>query len=228
MHAKRGREAMDAIDILPQRKGVMVHDGLRSYAQYPEAKHALCNAHHLRELTFVKEQYEQDWAGEMIQLLLDIKAAVDQAKVQGKVHLRPERRSAFSAQYDQVIAKGLEANPPPPEPTHKKRGRKKQSKAKNLLGRLQGHKAEVLAFMDDFKVPFDNNLAERDLRMVKLKQKISGGFRTNAGAETFCQIRSYIATARKNGQRAFAVLLVALNGTPFYPPFLSPDPAESG
>jgi transposase len=198
-HPKRGQEALDDIGILPQRKGKIVHDGYRTYTQYPDAEHVLCNAHHLRELVFIAEQYEQEWANGMIKLLVEIKDAVEVA-----------------------------ANPPPPDPPVKKRGRKKQSKAKNLLDRLQGHKREVLAFMYDFKVPFDNNLAERDLRMVKLKQKVSGCFRTKKGAQTFCQIRSYISTARKNGQRVLEALQVALDGKPFYPSFLQPCAVPSG
>jgi transposase len=229
MHNHRGTKAHNLIGILPQRKRWVIHDGYRSYDQYPNAQHALCNAHHLRELLFIHERYQQPWAQSMVELLLAIKLAVETAQHNQLAALSPAQNADFETRYGELIAQGLQANSPPltPDPPLRRgRGRVKQSPAKNLLDHLHKHQHSVLAFMYDFKVPFDNNLAERDLRMVKLKQKVSGCFRTQQGAKTFCRIRSYISTARKNGQRVLNALHSAFLGHPFFPPSLLLPPLQ--
>lgn len=219
-HKKRGKEGMDTIGILPNFSGRAIHDGLPAYHQYPNVKHGLCNAHHLRSLEFLEERHPQKWVTELKELILEMKTAVDQAKQKLKTRLSPKTLEHFSASYDALLRKGLRANPPPKVQEPVKRGRPKQGYARNLLNRLSEHKEAVLAFMVDFKVPFDNNQAERDLRMMKVRQKISGCFRSTRGAETFCAVRGYISTARKNHQPILHTLHSAFVGHPFIPAFV--------
>lgn len=220
VHPKRGREAIDEMDVLPDFNGISTHDGWQSYFWY-ECAHSLCNAHHLRELRFIVERYEQSWAEEMMTLLSDIKVQVDIAKADGLSALNPSQLNDFEQQYQTLLTEGFEANPPPPVEANvpKKRGRAKQAPPKNLLDRLDLHDTAVLAFMYDFRVPFDNNQAERDVRMMKLKQKISGCFRAAAGAQQFCRIRGYISTLRKQGLNVLDALRSAFTGTPILPVF---------
>jgi transposase len=223
IHPKRGQVGMRAIGILPAFQGRAVHDHWKSYLAFDNCQHAFCNAHHLRELQFVTDQYEQPWAQAMAQLLLDIKQEVMNAQPY-QATLSAPLRSHFEQRYDELLQQGFEDNPPPTDPPKKKRGRKKQSPPKNLLDRLQQYKPQVLAFMYDFRVPFDNNLAERDVRMVKIKQKISGAFRTRSGADTFCAIRSYISTVRKQGYNVIDAISDAFTGEPFIPYVIDGQP----
>ena len=217
IHRKRGREAADEIGILPGFIGRAIHDFWKPYFGY-DCLHGLCNAHHLRELIFVHEQHRQDWAKRMIDCLLDIKDAVEAAGETAD-HLAAEQLQNFEVRFQQVLDEGYAQNPLPPQPAgaKKKRGPRKKSKPRNLLERLDGHRSDALAFMYDFSVPFDNNQAERDLRMMKVQQKISGMFRTEEGAEAFCRIRSYISTARKNSVGAMDALDRLFGGNPFVP-----------
>ena len=203
VHQKRGSDAMNDADILSRFKGTAVHDFWKPYFKFSCA-HALCNAHHLRELIFLFEHEKQKWAKDMIDLLLQIKQTVEKARTK---HLARNQMDQFEKQYQKIIYQGFAVNPD----TDPKRRRKKKSKAQNLLYRLQNHREKVLAFMYDFQVPFDNNLAERDIRMLKVQQKISGCFRSDLGAEMFCRIRSYISTAKKQDYHILSALQMALN-----------------
>lgn len=212
-HAKRGCEAMDDAGVLPDFRGVAVHDGYSPYRKYIRAIHALCGAHHLREL-IAAQQAGQAWASGMGCLLLDIKELVDDAKQAGHKRLAESALGELHASYRGVIALGYEENPGLAESAGQKI---KRSKAQNLLLRLDKREREATLFAHDFTVPFSNNAAESDIRMVKLAQKISGCFRTMEGAERFLTVRSYISTARKQGQDTMQVLSALAQGTPWLP-----------
>lgn len=214
-HAKRGAAATTEIGILPKFHGIAVHDAWASYWQ-ADCAHALCNAHHLRELTALVEQGGQAWAQSLQDLLRAIKRTVETAVARGAEGLDAATHEAFFARYEALLTAGLQLNPAAVA-IPGQRGRSKQSKARNLLLRLQQRQAAVLRFMTDFRVPFDNNLAERDLRMMKVQQKISGCFRALTGAQAFCRTRSYISTIRKYGLNVLAALEQVFTGTPFLP-----------
>lgn len=222
VHARRGREAMDAIGILPARRGICIHDDWASYWSYENCQHGSCNVHHLRDLKYQAEEKQQSWAADLIKALLDMKEAVEAAQAKEETSLDPVLRAELLLGYERAIAAGYQAHPPPPAPTRPKRGKRKQSPARNLLDRFSTHQDAILRFLDDFDVPFDNNLAERDIRMVKLKQKISGCFRSTGGAEGFARIRGYLSTLRKQGMNLLLSLEQALLGYPVLPASLSP------
>ena len=207
-HPNRGQKAVDEIGILPACEGVLVHDAWPTYFKYKQADHALCNAHLLRELTAVVENAGHVWAQWMLALLLAVKLLVADAFLSGDDQLPPEQLTRLHQMYDTIVSYGLQEAPLPAKPstTKGRRGRVKKSKARNLVERFEKHKKAILRFAHDFNVPFDNNLAERDIRMMKVQQKISGHFRSQEGAAIFCRLRSYTATLRKQGKRVWHAL----------------------
>lgn len=212
IHAKRGQEAMDEAGILPQFQGIGIHDHWFPYFAYEQITHGLCNTHHLRELTFIHEREKEDWAQRMMALLIfaknEVEKHLEQEKLPQEILLRIEET------YTQILADGFEYHSLLPPLPKGKRGRQKQRDGKNLLDRLKEKRSCVLFFMYDFSVPFTNNQGEQDIRMVKLKQKISGCFRTLRGGQIFCRIRSYISTARKQGWNIWDALIEAIKGCP--------------
>jgi transposase len=217
VHHKQGKDALDAIGILPRFQGTSVHDGWRSYFLYTCA-HALCLVHLVRELTFLAEEQGLSWAAELKTLLLDMKEATDEAREQGLTTLHPLEVEDWQAQFVALVAQADATTPTAQAPPGKK-GRVKQSAARNLLDRLIEDQEAVLAFLHRLVVPFDNNQAERDIRMVKVQQKVSGSFRSEAGATAFCRIRGYLSTLRKQGVDLLSALEATLRGHPVLPSF---------
>lgn len=199
---KRGKEAMDNASILPNFDGIAVHDFWKSYYKY-DCVHALCNAHLLRELVFIEERYQQNWAGQMIKLLLKMKTDRENALEKQLMAFTQQQIQTYEKQYLEIIEYGEQMNPIEPPIDDKKKKRRAKTKSQNLLQRLRNFQSDVLRYVHNFKVPFDNNLSERDLRMMKVKLKISGCFRSLAGSQFFTRIRSYIGTARKQGINVF-------------------------
>jgi hypothetical protein len=206
----RGQTAMEEINVLPRYRGTVVHDGWLAYKYYTKCRHALCGVHLLRELTYFEELSAETkaWAGPLKELLLEMKGEVERVREEGGKRLAEERLWSLTASYERLVAEGLEAALPPDAPEQVRK------QARNLLLRLGRRKQEVLLFLTDFAVPFDNNQAERDLRMVKLQQKTSGCFRSEEGARRFCRIRGYVSTMRKQGRGVLHALAGACRGAP--------------
>jgi len=218
VHPKRGREAMDAIGIAPHFTGISLHDGWESYQGYL-CEHALCNVHHLRELTWLEETFAQSWASDLKALLQEMKRATDQARCDGQLQLENTLQHDFVQRYETLLRQAESSLPPDPLPKPGKRGRRKRHPARCLWDRLRTSQQQVLRFIHNLAVPFDNSQAERDIRMVKVQQKVSGCFRSSAGADAFCRIRGYISTMRKQGHALLPVLEGALAGYPISPAF---------
>lgn len=213
-HRRRGRVAIDEFNVLPGYTGVAVHDGWTPYRAYHEVTHQLCNAHHLRELRAAFEE-GQGWADELATLLVATHDTVKAARAAGASSLSPRTLNSLTRRYDVLVLEGVRANPPPVRTGQA--GRPSRTRAANLAERLTRHRDDVLRFAADFSVPFDNNQAERDLRMVKLQQKISGCYRTEAGATNYLAIRSYVSTTRKQGVNVLDALRSLFQGNPFMP-----------
>ena len=219
-HEKRGSEAMNEMTILPNFKGTLCHDHWKPYYKYL-CQHSLCNAHHLRELIRAFEQDDQQWAQTMHKFLEDVNQSVKDAG--GKLDKKEARRRR---QQYRGILKAADTECPEPLRTKDspKRGRLKRSKSRNLLERLRDYEDDVLRFMDHVEVPFTNNQGERDIRMTKVQQKISGCFRSMDGAKTFCLIRSYLSTCRKNGVGVGEALEYLFRGE--WPEFIQKEMAQ--
>ena len=217
IHNKRGSEAMNAIGLLPNYNGTLIHDHLKAYFQYGKS-HSLCNAHHLRELTFIQERFQCKWAKAMEVFLLSTKERVESHYLDtGKCLPEKELKWRYR-QYKKIVSQGRIESPRAEKAVPPKKGRKKESVPRNLLNRLREFGGATLAFMFDPRIPFDNNQAERDIRMTKVKQKISGCFRSDFGAKVFCRVRGYVSTMKKNGVGILVALHNAFTNKKIYLP----------
>lgn len=206
VHKKRGREAIDDIGILPNYNNIAVHDFWKSYDSYEDCIHASCGAHILRELVAVTELENQEWAKPMYDHLILIKEAVDTVKQNAISTISRDELENYSLEYDRIVSLGVSEDYEINHKMYSKRKNAKKSTSLNLLNRLILFKDRVLAFMYDFRIPFTNNQAERDLRMLKVSQKISGTYRSNFGAECSMRINGYISTLKKNSHNILKCL----------------------
>jgi transposase len=213
LHSKRGKEAIEAMEIIPEYRGYLMHDFWSSYLSY-DCSHLFCNAHLLRELTAIHEDYKQEWAARMVDILMSAKKMSDKREKR----LNIKTVDMILNDYDSLVKKGLKYNPSVKNTTVR-RGRKKKSKPRNLLERLRNHRDGILGFVYNVSVPFDNNQAERDIRMLKVQQKISGCFRSVEGGLIFARIRGYISTVKKNDGNVLDSIQGLFENRPFIPKF---------
>ena len=212
---KRGSKGMDEGKVLPAFHGIAVHDCWTPYWKYDVA-HSICCAHLLRELNGIMENHtEQKWPSYFSNLLLDMKKAKETAILAGQNSMDVAWREKLLRRYDRIIQAAYRENPEP-EATPGKKGRRKRGKVLALIDRLQKYKDAVCLFIKNFAVPFDNNQAERDLRMVKVKTKVSGCFRSDDGCSDFLNILAYTSTAKKHNVNPFCAILSAVRGQPYF------------
>lgn len=209
VHQKRGKEAIEEIDIIPRYGGVIIHDCWKSYESYENCEHGLCGAHLLRELTFIVDSNGYRWATNTKKLLLEICHEVSK---RDEKKLTEEEYQNLQKRYRNILTRGAKELPPIPEKQKGKRGKLAKSDAHNLLERLQKHEKAVLLFAREPHVPFTNNRAERDLRMGKVKQKVSGCFRVEKYAIAYCRISSYLQTMNAKGYNPIVAIQLALAG----------------
>lgn len=213
--AKRGVEAMKRMELIPRYQGVLIHDGLPAYFTFTNCEHGLCNAHLLRELTYLFEELDQSWAAVMIELLLKAKDLAEREEMReaGSRRVIGEGRvKKMLKRYEEILTFGYAENPEPPPKAKGQRGRVARGKSLNLLDRFAKYRDEILGFfLHPGHYPFDNNLSERDVRMMKVREKVSGTFRSEEHAKGFCNIRSIISSARKQGRTMLATLGELIN-----------------
>jgi len=214
IHLRRGKEAIEAIGIIPKFKGWLMTDFLSSYLAFDNCLHTFCKSHLMRELVFLFEQHQQAWAKDLYDLFLEMLKCIEEQKARDAPPTRREFKQ-WRRRYRDILQAGRQANPL--TPTQLARPRSKQSKEQNLLDRLEGYEDCILAFLWEWDLPFTNNEAERPFRMIKTRLKISGCFRTLQGAHRHVRIRSYISTVRKHGLPVLEHLRNALDGRPFLP-----------
>ena len=213
-HGKRGKKATDETGVLGGEGGVLIHDHWKPYFTYIKKEHGLCNAHYLRELTAAQEEGHK-WPKRMAELLTE----TNRQTVEAGGKLPDAEQHRVRKKYRRILTGAEKENPITPRQGEQKRGRVAQTKTRNLLERMRDYADDILRFMTDTDVPFTNNQAERDIRMVKVQQKISGSFRSWDGAKYFCRIRGYLSTCEKHNITPSTALKVLFNG--LFPDFMS-------